>query len=67
MNKVGKIFEIGYLIIAVVFAVEAYLSWESSDSDKLYLYLIFMVLAVFMFFFRRKTRIKREEYFKNKK
>ena len=66
MNKIGKIFEIGYLIIAVVFAVEAFNTWKS-DGDRLYLYLIFMVLAVFMFFFRRKTRIRQEEYFNQKK
>ena len=66
MNKIGKIFEIGYLIIAVVFAVEAFYAWKS-DSDRLYFYLIFTVLAVFMFFFRRKTRIRREEYFNKKK
>ena len=66
MNKIGKIFEIGYLIIAVVFGVEAFNAWNS-DGDRLYFYLIFMVLAVFMFFFRRKTRIRREEYFNKKK
>lgn len=66
MNKIGKIFEIGYLIIAVVFAVEAFYAWKS-DGDRLYFYLIFTVLAVFMFFFRRKTRIRREEYFNKKK
>ena len=66
MNKIGKIFEIGYLIIAVVFAVEAFNIWKS-DGDRLYLYLIFMVLAVFIFFFRRKTRIRQKEYFNQKK
>jgi len=66
MDKMGKIFEIGYLIIAVVFAVEAFFAWKDG-GEKLYFYLIFVVLAVFMFFFRRKTRIKREEFFKQKK
>lgn len=66
MDKIGKIFEIGYLIIAVFFGVEAFNSWKS-DGDRLYFYIIFMVLAVFMFFFRRKTRIRREEYFNKKK
>jgi len=66
MNIVAKIFEIGYLIIAVVFGVEAFNAFKN-DEENLYLYLIFMVLAVFMFFFRRKTRIKREEFFNQKK
>ena len=65
MNKIGKIFEIGYLIIAIVFAVEAFYAWRDG-GEKLYFYLIFVVLAVFMFFFRRKTRIKREEFFNQK-
>lgn len=66
MNKVGKVFEILYLVIAVVFAFEAYNVWQSGE-ENLYLYIIFIVLAVFMFFFRRKTRIKREEFFNQKK
>ena len=66
MNKVGKVFEILYLVIAVVFSFEAYNVWQSGE-ENLYLYLIFIALAVFMFFFRRKTRIKREEYFNQKK
>ncbi len=66
MNKVGKIFEIGYLVMSVVFAFEAYAGWATA-REKSYIFLILMVLAIFMFFFRRKTRIRREEYFKNKK
>jgi len=66
MNKIGKIFEIGYLIIAAVFAYETYMEWQA-DGERTYFYLLFTVLAIFMFFFRRRTRIKREEYFNNKK
>lgn len=58
MNKVGRIFEIGYLFVAVVFGYEAYLIW---GEDKSYVYLILMALAVFMFFFRRRFRKKRED------
>jgi uncharacterized membrane protein len=66
MEKVGKVFEILYLVIAVVFAYEAFNIWQSG-GENLYLYIIFIVLAIFMFFFRRKTRIRREEYFNQKK
>ncbi|PCI11681.1 MAG: hypothetical protein COB73_01470 [Flavobacteriaceae bacterium] len=66
MDKVGKVFEILYLVIAVVFAYEAFNIWQGG-GENLYLYLIFIALAIFMFFFRRKTRIKREEYFNQKK
>lgn len=58
MSKLGRIFEIGYLAVAVVFGYESYLVW---GDDKAYTYLILMALAIFMFFFRRKFRIKRED------
>jgi hypothetical protein len=60
MNKAGRIFEIGYLFVAVIFGYEAYLIW---GEDKSYVYLMLMALAVFMFFFRRKFRKKREDRF----
>ena len=63
MNKIGKIFEIGYLVIAAVFIYEAISEWSSEDSRS-YTFLILAALAVFMFFFRRKMRIKRENYTK---
>ncbi len=63
MNKIGKIFEIGYLVVAVVFAYETFKSWNT-EREKSYIYLAMSALAVFMFFFRRKMRIKRENYTK---
>ena len=55
MTKYFKFFEIAYLIIAVVFAVETVLRWNT-DRPKAYIFLIFDVLAVFMYFFRKKYR-----------
>ncbi len=63
MNKIGKIFEIGYLVVAIVFIYEAISEW-SAEGSKSYTFLILAALAVFMFFFRRKMRIKRENYTK---
>ena len=63
MNRIGKIFEIGYLVVAVVFIYEAISEWSVEES-KSYTFLILAALAVFMFFFRRKMRIKRENYTK---
>ena len=54
-----KIFEIGYLVIAIVFLVEAYLNW-GDENQKHFVYLIFSALAIFMYFFRRKFRKKME-------
>jgi len=60
MNKIGRIFEIGYLVISGVFAYEAYLNW-TEDRTRSYVLLSLMALAIFMFFFRRRFRMKREE------
>lgn len=55
MTKYFKFFEIAYLIIAIVFSVETVLRWNT-DRDKAYIFLIFAILAVFMYFFRKKYR-----------
>ena len=64
MNKVGKIFEIGYLVVAVIFGYEAI---QILGDQKSYVYLLLMALAIFMFFFRRKFRKKREDRFNQNK
>jgi len=60
MIKYFKIFEFAYLIIAVVFVVETVLNWNE-NRQKAYIYLAFSVLAVFMYFFRKKYRKKYED------
>lgn len=59
MKKLQKIFEIGYLIVAIVFFVETVLAWNT-DRNRSYLFLLFAVLAVFMYFFKRNFRKKIE-------
>ena len=59
MQKIWKIFEYGYLIIAVVFIVETVTNWNT-DREKAYLLLLFSVVAIFMYFFRKRFRKKRE-------
>ena len=60
MIKYFKFFEFAYLIIAVVFVVETVLNWNE-NRQKAYIYLAFSVLAVFMYFFRKKYRKKYED------
>jgi len=55
MQKYYKIIELGYLIIAVIFVIETVLHW-SSDREKAYLFLIFAILAVVMYFFKKNFR-----------
>jgi len=63
MNKIGKIFEIGYLVFAVVFIYEAVASW----SMKSITYVLIAAMAIFMFFFRRRMRLRREKHNQNNK
>ncbi|MGA9269486.1 MAG: hypothetical protein WBV45_02610 [Lutimonas sp.] len=60
MTKYFKFFEIAYLIIAIVFSVETVLRWNT-DRPKAYIFLAFGILAVFMYFFRKKYRKRFEE------
>lgn len=57
MRGISKIFEFGYLIIAIVFLVETVLRWNE-DRTSAYMMLFFSVLAVFMYFFRKRFRKK---------
>lgn len=57
MKRISKIFEFGYLIIGIVFLVETFVNWNE-DRNRAYLMLLFSVLAVFMYFFRKRFRKK---------
>lgn len=60
MMRISKIFEFGYLIVAVVFIVEAFLNW-TEKRESAYMMLLFSVLAIFMYFFRKRFRKKMEK------
>ncbi len=57
MSKIWKFFEYGYLLIAIVFIVEIFLN---IGNDKVYFFVVFSILAIGMFFFRRHFRKKFE-------
>ena len=57
MKKISKIFEFGYLIVAIVFMVETFLNW-SENRNRAYMMLLFSGLAIFMYFFRKRFRKK---------
>ncbi|RXP45205.1 hypothetical protein EC396_16075 [Lutibacter sp. HS1-25] len=59
MNKASRIFEIGYLVISVVFLYETFLNWNVNRPQS-YLYILFSVMAIFMYFFRRRFRKKNQ-------
>jgi len=61
MAKYYKFFEYAYLVIAIVFLIETVLNWNT-EPQKSYIYLAFSVVAVFMYFFRKKFRKKFENH-----
>ena len=59
MEKFRRIIEYGYLLVSIVFAVETVISWNE-DRERGYLMMAFSILAVFMYFFKRRFRKKLE-------
>ena len=66
MTKISKFFEYGYLIIAIIFIVEGIFRWNT-DREKAYLFIGFSVLAIFMYFFKKRFRKKVEARNNNQK
>jgi len=58
--NIYKVFEIGYIIIAIFFIIQAILKF-STDPKKASLFLLFAILAAFMYFFKRRFRKNRFE------
>lgn len=57
MMKFSKFFEFVYLAAAAFFLYEAVMIWNV-ERGKAYLFLLFVIVAIFMFFFRRHFRNK---------
>ncbi len=53
--KIFKYIEYIYLIAACFFLFEAYSEW-GNEGYRSFLYLFFVVAAIFMFFFKRNFR-----------
>jgi len=59
MNKIRKIFEIGYLVISVFSLFEVYNRWNS-EPQRAYMFLGLAVLAILVYFIKRRFRLKNE-------
>tara|TARA_R100001369_G_scaffold38462_1_gene64212 strand:- start:79822 stop:80013 length:192 start_codon:yes stop_codon:yes gene_type:complete len=59
MMKFFKYFEYAYLFIAAFFLFETVRIWNTERS-RAYLFIFFVVIAIFMFFFKRRFRRKLE-------
>lgn len=63
MNNFWKFLQYGYLIIAIIFLIEAIFAWKD-DINKALFMLGFSIFILLIFFFKRKFRKKIEK--KNK-
>lgn len=55
-----KIVELAWIVVAVLSAVELFRLWPIIDQ-RFYVFLGFMILAVVMFFIRRRQRLRYAE------
>ncbi|MCB0459158.1 MAG: hypothetical protein R2821_13770 [Flavobacteriaceae bacterium] len=60
MTKFWKFFEYAYLVIAVVLFVDGF-TRLNTEPQKAYLIIGFGVLAIFMYFFKKRMRKRFEE------
>ncbi len=60
MTRFYKYFEFAYLIFAAFFIFETIRIWET-ERNRAYLFMFFVVVAIFMFFFKRKFRKRLED------
>ena len=60
VSKISKLVEYLYLVMAAFFVYETVGIW-SENRSRAYLFLAFVVVSIFMFFFRRNFRRKMEE------
>lgn len=55
-----RVVEIAWVVIAIISAIEVYRMWPEVDN-KFWIFTGFMVLAVVMFFVRRRQRLRYQE------
>jgi len=55
MHKFTKFMTWAYLVVGIIFTVEVFLNWNV-DRQKAYVSILMAVLAIFMFFFKRKMQ-----------
>ena len=60
MSKFFRYFEYAYLLFAAFFLFESFRIW-GDQRNRAYLFLFFVVVAIFMFFFKRRFRRKYED------
>lgn len=59
-----KFTQYAYLIAGIIFTYDAFTKWQSEDSNYV-ISLVFAVVGIFMFFFRRRFSKKFDDRNKN--
>ena len=54
--KFLKFFEYVYLGVASLSRIEGFNEWNSTGKTRLYIFILFAAVSLFMFFFRRRYR-----------
>lgn len=60
MNRIWKFFQYGYLVVALIFLVEAIILWKD-DQQKALLMVGFSIFITLIFFLKRHFRKKIEK------
>jgi len=64
-NNIFRLFEYAYLVMAAFAAYLVVTNW-AENRNRAYLFAFFIVVAIFMFFFKRRFRKSLEERNKDK-
>ena len=59
-TKIYRLFEYAYIFMAIFATYIVYENWEE-NRNRAYLFAFFTIVAIFMFFFKRRFRKKLEE------
>ena len=59
-NKIYQLFEYAYIVMFIFAIYMVVTNWET-NRDQSYLFAFFGVVAIFMFFFKRRFRKKLEQ------
>lgn len=60
MNRIWKFFQYGYLVVALIFLIEAIITWKD-DQQKALLMVGFSIFITLIFFLKRHFRKKIEK------
>jgi uncharacterized membrane protein len=60
MNKLWKYIQYGYLVVGVIFFVEAILAWNDDKQKAIFMF-VFSIFITLIFFFKRYFRKKVEK------